>query len=151
MLALLITLAAPVANVADLSWLAGHWLECSAKGEAAETWTDDRGDVMLGLSKSVRNGKTSWELSRIDKIAGDITFFASPKGQQPTAFSAVSITPGKVVFEKPDHDFPQRVIYSREGNRLTGRIEGVIGGTERSVEWHYRRAALNATCPDQSR
>jgi len=46
-------------QVADLSWMAGYWLECSPRGEATETWTDDRGGVMLGLSKSIRNGRTT--------------------------------------------------------------------------------------------
>lgn len=41
MLALLIAVASP--GIADLSWMAGHWLECSANGETAETWTDGRG------------------------------------------------------------------------------------------------------------
>jgi len=151
MLALFMALVLPAADIADLSWMAGHWLECSARGEAAETWTDGRGQVMLGLSKSVRDGRTSWELSRIDRTADGITFFASPKGQLPTAFRAISITRDKAVFEQLDHDFPQRVIYLRQGDRLTGRIEGVVAGRPKFVEWHYERAALNAACPPASR
>ncbi len=129
------------------SWMAGHWLECSARGEAAETWTDDRGQVMLGLSKSIRDGRASWELSRIDRTADGIAFFASPKGQPPTMFRAVSISGDRAVFEKRDHDFPQRVIYTRRGDRLAGRIEGVVDGKPKAIEWHYRRAALNMVCP----
>ena len=134
---------------ADLSWMAGHWLECSPRGEATETWTDDRGGVMLGLSKSIRDGRTSWELSRIDRTPEGLAFFASPKGQQSTVFRAVSITAGKAVFENPDHDFPQRVIYVREADRLTGRIEGHVGRRLRTFEWHYRLLPFNATCPAQ--
>lgn len=139
--------AAPVWQLADLSWLAGHWLACGPHGETAETWTDDRGGVLLGISKSVRGGRVGWEFSRIDRTADGIVFHASPKGQQPAAFTAVSITRNSVVFENRAHDFPQRVSYRRDGDRLVGRIDGVVAGTPRSAEWRYQRAALNAVCP----
>lgn len=139
--------ARPATQASGLSWMAGHWLECSTYGEAAETWADDREGVMLGLSKSIRNGRTSWELSRIDRTPKGITFFASPKGQPATAFKGVSIVSDRAVFEKLDHDFPQRVIYMRQDDRLTGRIEGIIDSKPRAVDWHYRLSPLNATCP----
>ena len=145
MLALVLAASAP--SVADMSWLAGHWLACSADSETAETWTDARGGVMLGLSKSVRRQGASWEMSRIDAVPGGIAFFASPKGQAATVFAAVSVTPDRAVFENRGHDFPQRVIYHRDGDRLTGRIEGVVGGKAKSVEWRYRRAAPDEACP----
>lgn len=151
MFALMIASASPMVQFADLSWMAGHWLECSARGEASETWTDARGDVLLGLSKSIRDGRTSWELSRIDATSDGITFFASPKGQQPTAFKAVSIAQDKAVFEQRDHDFPQRIVYTRQGDRLTGRIEGIVARKPRSTEWHYRLSPLNAVCPIAAR
>jgi hypothetical protein len=147
MLALLIALASPAGEIADLSWMAGHWLECSKNGESAETWTDGRGGVMLGLSKSVRDGRTDWELSRVESTADGMTFFASPKGQQPATFKALSIATDRAVFENSEHDFPQRVIYVRDGDRLTGRIEGDVAGKLKSMEWHYQRATLNTACP----
>jgi hypothetical protein len=138
--------AAPPAQLGDLSWMAGHWLECSPDAETTETWTDDHGGVMLGISKSLRRSSTHWEFARIDRTPEGITFFASPKGQQGAAFHAVSIARDRVVFEQRDHDFPQRVIYMRRDDRLTGRIEGVIDGRPRTVEWHYHRSPLGATC-----
>jgi hypothetical protein len=53
-----------------------------------------------------------------------------------------------VVFENEAHDFPQRVIYRREGDRLLARIEGKIGGKERSADWIFNRAGLNQRCPE---
>lgn len=143
----LLALVSPTTGIDDLSWMAGHWLECSPSGAAAETWTDGRGGVMLGVSKSVRGDRTNWELSRIDRTPEGVTFFTVPKGQQPAAFRAKSIARDRVVFENLDHDFPQRVIYTRNGDQLTGRIEGTIAGAPKSAEWQYRRAVLNAVCP----
>ena len=148
MLPLLAAIAAtPAGQVNDLSWLAGHWLECTPRGETSETWTDARGGVMLGVSKTIRANRTDWELARIDTATEGVTLFARPKGQSPTVFRAVSVIAGRVVFENAGHDFPQRVIYTRQGDRLSGRIEGTIGGRPRSIEWHYTAAPLNAACP----
>ena len=37
------------------------------------------------------------------------------------------------------HDFPQRVIYRRDGERLAARIEGTVGGQARGKEWVFQR------------
>ncbi|MBY0300662.1 MULTISPECIES: DUF6265 family protein [Sphingomonas] len=142
------TAAAPAPrSLDDLSWMTGHWLECTPRGEAMETWSDARGGVMLGFSKSIRGTRTDWELARIEPRPEGIVFATSPKGQPAATFAAVSITTGEALFEARDHDFPQRVIYRRDGDRLTGRIEGTIAGKPRAVEWHYRRAPLGEACP----
>ncbi|MND00816.1 hypothetical protein D3C83_195580 [compost metagenome] len=52
--------------------------------------------------------------------------------------------PGRIVFENPTHDFPQRVIYQgRDDDGLLGRIEGESGGEPLSVDFPMDRA----TCP----
>ncbi len=54
----------------------------------------------------------------------------------------------RAVFENAENDFPQRVIYSRDGDVLTGRIEGTIDGQPQAMEWVYQPAELNARCPE---
>ena len=44
-----------------------------------------------------------------------------------------------VVFENPEHDYPQRILYLRDGDELTARIEGTAGGVEKSSEWTWTR------------
>jgi hypothetical protein len=78
--------------------------------------------------------------------AGGLSFFASPAGQPAAEFPLVRHSGGEAVFENPAHDFPQRITYRREGNNLTGRIEGRTAGTARSMEWTYRVAPLNTRC-----
>ncbi len=41
-----------------------------------------------------------------------------------------------VVFANPAHDFPQRVSYSRDGNRLTAIVSG---GDGQGITFAYRR------------
>jgi hypothetical protein len=50
----------------------------------------------------------------------------------------------KVVFENPDHDFPQRILYWLEdADVLRARIEGTEDGENRGVEWTFRRQAAD--------
>ena len=47
-----------------------------------------------------------------------------------------SLSDREVIFENPDHDFPQRVIYRLISDEdLLGRIEGMIDGKERAVDF----------------
>lgn len=135
------------AEAQDLSWMAGYWLSCSADQEVSETWSDPRADVMLGTTFTLRGGQPSWEYARIGRSGEGFSFFAQPTGQAAAEFRATEMSARHVVFENPTHDFPQRVIYRRTGDRLTGKIEGTINGAAQSAEWHYVRADLNARCP----
>ena len=151
---LLAMAAAPSAHgqgapAADGSFLKGYWLSCTSGQEISETWSDARGGVMVGTSLTLSRGKASWELLRIGPSAAGLSYFAQPSGQAPAEFplAAAKSTATRLVFEDPAHDFPQRVIYERRGEKLAARIEGEIGGKARSMEWLYEPAVLNQRCP----
>jgi hypothetical protein len=42
------------------------------------------------------------------------------------------------VFENPEHDYPQRIIYQREGNLLIARIEGEVSGEAKGQQWQWQ-------------
>lgn len=130
----------------DLDWLAGYWLSCEDGVEVAETWSQRRGGIMLGSSITTGDDAFSWELMRIEAGPEGLVFHAQPMGQAGAAFPLVRGGANEAVFENPEHDFPQRVIYRRDGDRLTGRIEGRSEGREQALEWHYRAAPFNARC-----
>lgn len=137
--------AAPAAEP-DLDWLAGYWLSCEEGVEVSETWSDRRGGIMLGSTITSGDDSFGWEQTRIEADSEGLSFHAQPRGQAPASFRLVRSAPGEAVFENPAHDFPQRVIYRRDGDRLTGRIEGRAQGRDQAMEWHYRAAPLNARC-----
>jgi len=128
----------------DLGWLSGYWLSCEGGRDVSETWSALRGGFMIGYTVSARGETAEWEQMRIEYGGREPSFVAQPRGSPGASFRLVRSGPREAVFENPAHDFPQRVIYRREGNRLTGRIEGEGG---RSMEWRYRRARLNSRCP----
>ncbi len=144
--ALIQTAPAPVSGP-NLSWMAGYWLDCSNGREVSETWSDPRAGLMAGHALTIENGRVSFELAHIGPTAGGYAYVAQPSGAPPTVFVMAETGPSRVAFANPENDFPTRVIYERDGDALTARIEGEIGGQARSMEWHFRAAPLNARCP----
>jgi hypothetical protein len=104
-------------------------------------WLAPRGGVMLAMNRSLRQGAADFEFLRIAEVDGKLTYFASPRGRSPVAFTAVETSAQRVVFENTAHDFPQRIVYWRDGDALVARIEGPgPGGKPRGIQWKFVRA-----------
>ena len=55
-------------------------------------------------------------------------------------------TTDSVVFEAPEHDFPQRVGYRRVGSdSVLAWVEGTMKGKTRRIEFPYRRVQCATT------
>ncbi len=130
-------------SINDFAWLAGCW-ERSGKGrEVVEQWMKPAGDLMLGMSRTVAEGKTrEFEFLQIrQKEDGGIFYVAMPSGQNETWFKLVKYGAHEAVFENPEHDFPQRIIYRLEKDGiLAARIEGTVQSQLKGVDFPYRRA-----------
>ena len=103
------------------------------------------GSMMLGMSHTVLDGRTrEYEFIRIVREEnGDIFFVAKPSEQKEARFKLMSVSDREARFENPEHDFPQRIIYRRDGDSLVGRIEGVTKGKERGVDFPLKRVACD--------
>ena len=135
------SLAGPPATIDQLAWLKGCWIQTRPNGVVEELWMGPGGGVMLGLGRTLRDGKLrDHEFVRIVEADGSLAYIAAPSGQDKATFPLKSLTPDEAVFEDLAHDFPQRVIYRRVGpDAVTGRIEGQIGGQAKSVDFPYKR------------
>ncbi len=125
-------------RLALLSWLAGCWVPESGEPGSGEHWLPPAGGTMLGVARTVKGGRTvEYEFLQIrDNVEGKLVYIALPSGQKETTFVASSVTGDSAVFENPQHDFPQRVIYKAlPGNRLSARIEGVRDGTLSGIDF----------------
>jgi len=125
------------------SWMQGSWRAESHGTRMEEHWTSAGGGVMLGMHRDVDpKGKFAFEFLRIEQKDGSLVYLAMPSGRPATPFPLKSNTADKVIFENLQHDFPQRIIYWRDGRKLCGRVEGTIGGKEESEQWCWSRFAL---------
>lgn len=138
---LFLLLLTSTANAADFpSWMAGSWRATAGGVKMEEHWTSADGNLMVGMHRDVApNGKVSFEFLRIERKDGTLIYQAMPGGRPATAFPLKEATATRVVFENPQHDFPQRVIYWTEKKQLCARVEGVMGGKTEGEQWCWSR------------
>ncbi|HVK79152.1 MAG TPA: DUF6265 family protein [Verrucomicrobiae bacterium] len=136
----------------DLTWLKGCWRteaprEAESGSQTTEVWIDPPGPALFGYSYTEGEGAVQgWEQMRIDaRDGGRPRFVAMPGGGAPVEFRMAENGNGAVqiaIFENPAHDYPQRVTYQRERNRLTATISRADGSDPYSYE--YRRISCSA-------
>jgi hypothetical protein len=150
-LALLLTTGAAAhadgTELAKLAWLGGCWQSEGGEPGSVEQWLPLAGGSLLGVSRTVKEGKTvAYEFMDIRAQAdGTLAFHAHPSGRPADTFPALRLTDTEVVFENLQHDFPQRVVYAVEGgNKLNARIEGLRNGSLRVIHYPMRRVSCDA-------
>lgn len=126
-----------------LDWLAGHW--CGGEGERRidEAWLAEAGGMLVGMSRTAKSGKVeSFEFMRIVSDGRATSFHVQPNGVPPTVFAMAAQGEGWIRFENAEHDFPNRVEYRREGERLLAWIAGPgRDGKELRIPFEYRRCS----------
>jgi hypothetical protein len=128
------------ARVESLDWLTGTWTQETAQEKVSESWLGPANGLMAAVNLTARaNGRKSFEFLRIADTPEGFSYFASPGGKAPVEFKLKESGDKRVVFENAAHDFPQRIIYWREGEQLVARIEGSIQGKARTEEWRFNR------------
>ena len=134
--------AAPA--VSALAWMAGSWAGHDGRDGHEEHWTAPGGGSMIGMHRTVRDSRmVEFEFLRIEEQQGTLVYLSMPGGRSPaTPFTLKTVENERVVFENTAHDFPQRIIYWRDGDTLRARIEGAVDGKSRSMEWRWTRSAL---------
>ncbi len=139
-------IAAQELSVDRVGWLQGCWRSSGGPATVEEQWMAPRGGSMLGMGRTVRGTKTTdYELVLITEMNGRLAYKAHPAGQPSATFLSTMASDATVVFENPEHDFPQRVGYRREGaDSLHAWIEGQANGKSRRVDFAYQRARCEA-------
>jgi hypothetical protein len=129
---------------AALDWFAGHW--CSDRnGEfIEETWLAPRGDLLLGVSRTVKGATTSsFEYLRVEWTNGVPSYIAQPQGHPPVAFKWIAGGADWARFENAANDFPKLVEYRRTKDGLFAEISGPgKDGKRFAIPFDYH------TCPN---
>ncbi len=131
-------------TIDSLAWMAGSWTGTARGVEMEEHWTAPKGNSMIGIHRDVGKGRTLlFEFQRIEQQGDRIVYMAMPNGRSPaTPFPLKEVSGTRVVFENPAHDFPQRIIYWKDGNDLCARIDGTMNGKAGSEEWRWGPGSL---------
>ena len=132
-------------RIETLAWLSGCWERRGQRGVTEEQWARPAGGTMIGFSRSVRrvaerDSTTEYEFLRVFARDGKLVYAALPSGQRYSEFTETSATDSAIVFENPQHDFPQRIRYTRRGaDSIVARVDGTIQGRTRAIDFPYVR------------
>jgi len=124
-----------------LDWLAGKWCGGEDGRVIEEVWLPEAGGALLGMSRTVRDGRTeTFEFMRIVVDGDRAAFHVQPNGVPATVFPMAARDAGSIRFENPAHDFPNRIEYRRNGDRLEAAIAGPgRDGKTMTIPYAYRR------------
>jgi hypothetical protein len=148
LISLLAILVTPFSNASQktgiegVGWITGCWVMDDGKERTQEQWMNPAGQTMIGMSRTVAGGKTVFtEYVQIREVNGQLAYIVSlGLNAKPTVFKLIKSSENEAVFENPEHDFPQRIIYRRESpDALFARIEGQEKGVNKAMDFPYKR------------
>ena len=121
--------------------MAGAWKSTRGETVIEEVWTAPRGGMLLGLNRTVGPRGASWEHLRIAEDEDGVVYWASPSGAKPTPFRLVELEENRAVFSNPEHDFPQRLTYTRTDEQLVAKVEAEQNGRMQGFELRWELVA----------
>ena len=132
--------------VEQARWLAGCWELKRGSRTGFEMWMPPAGGIMMGASRTVAGGAVvEWERLQLTEREGKLVYTSLPSGQTEASFTSTALTDSSFTVENLQHDFPQRIIYRRQGaDSLVARIEGPQGATTRGIDFPMRRVSCEA-------
>lgn len=131
-------------DIQKAEWLIGTWENKTQKGSLYETWTKAGNNEFSGKSYSVKDQDTIvFENIRLLQEKNRLYYVPTVKNQNeglPVRFVAKNISENQLVFENPQHDFPQIIAYTKiTSDSLIAEISGTINGQKRKQTFPMRR------------
>jgi len=126
--------------LARLAFMSGCWRGPDGKGTVEERIGPADADIMLSTSRYLEGGRVaSFEFLQFQARADKTVMIPYLNGKRAGEFTLRPGEDGIAVFEDPQHDFPKRVSYRKDGDGLVARVEGDPGDKEKAHEWAMRR------------
>ncbi|MFN4225418.1 MAG: DUF6265 family protein [Hyphomonas sp.] len=125
---------APAAHADDgLKWMTGCWR--TADRSYKEVWSKPEAGFLFGyaITYDAAGAASFIEQSRID-AGSPAVFNAYPGGFGPSEFTEVSRAKNTVTFENGQLDYPQRIIYTRKGSRMSATISLLNGARAETLD-----------------
>jgi len=123
----------------SLAWLVGHWkrTDLPDRRSGYEHWQADRLGYS-GTGATLQGAEIVFEEKLRIESDNDGVFYVAkvPGNAAPVRFRLVEQTEKSAAFEDLEHDFPQRISYRVEGNRLESRISG----NGREIAFRFERS-----------
>ena len=132
------------ASFQDAEWLIGNWGNTLPDGSFIEIWTKENDTVYKAESYFIANNDTLFaEYVSLGKVNDTITYtvtMPSQNNEQPVGFKLKSMSANKMVFENPQHDYPNKIVYNKiTKDSIVAIISGAKKGKQASETFAMRR------------
>ncbi|WEK18470.1 MAG: DUF6265 family protein [Candidatus Pedobacter colombiensis] len=120
-----------------LQWLVGKWIRTNPKaGQSGyETWTKVTDLKLTGEGVTLR-GKETIFLENLEFIVkgNDIFYSVMITGEKsPVYFKLTALNANGFTCENPEHDFPKKIAYQRNGKY----VKAIISGNGQSMDYNF--------------
>jgi hypothetical protein len=119
-------------DIKQAEWLIGTWENKTPKGSIYETWTNN-GKGLSGKSYLIKENDTIvFETIQLIQEGDKSFYIPTVKNQNdglPVRFISTMVSETQLVFENPQHDYPQIISYTKvEPDSLVAEISGPKNG-----------------------
>jgi hypothetical protein len=126
-------------DFAKLAWLEGTWNRTNVKPgrNGNEHWTKMSETELNGLGLTMK-GQDTVSLEKLKLMIKDANIFYVadvPENKGPVYFRLTEVSETSFSCENPDHDFPKKIIYQRDGKKL----KATISGNGRSIDYFFEK------------
>jgi len=123
-------------DIKKAEWLIGTWENKTPRGSMYESWAKISDDELSGKSYMLKEKDTVvFETIRLVQEQNSLFYIPNVKNQNgglPVRFATKTVSDMELVFENPQHDFPQIISYTKiSKDSLVAEISGIINGKER--------------------
>jgi hypothetical protein len=132
-------------EIEKVAWLTGNWGSTSKEGSLTENWVKINDSVYHGESYFVTPKKDTVfsETVVLDEVAGKMAYTVSVPGhneEKPVRFDLTKITETEMIFENPQHDYPNKIVYTQvKPDSLVAVIYGKQKGEEKSETFAMKK------------
>lgn len=118
----------PTVTIADLDWIIGTRSTPQDNMLIYESWSKTNDELLSGKSYYTENSDTMLlETIEIKQRDNEIYYCPAVSNQnegKAIEFKLTSKNPNELIFENPEHDFPKKIVYIKEGDNINAWIEG---------------------------
>ncbi|RAW00858.1 DUF6265 family protein [Pseudochryseolinea flava] len=126
-------------KISDIAWLSGEWSRTNTKPgrSGVEVWSIQGDSILIGKGLTMRGADTVVvENIKIVLRANTLHYVADVnENVRPISFKFIQLQSNGFVCENLDHDFPKRISYTLEKDKL----RAVISGDGKSIEYLFVR------------
>jgi len=130
--------------IETVDWLVGEWQNRAKEGVFTEIWTQKDDSTLTAVSFFIAGKDTVLnEKVTLKEINGELFYIPVVSNQnngKEIPFKLTSVTEKQLVFENPNHDFPQKITYSLiTKDSIFAEISGNYKGKQQKIAFPMKK------------